>query len=80
MKVSIQLMHQLQEASEEIQEYANTYASMKPKQAAALMEKMTDDLKLVAKILENMAVDARAKILDAMDPEVAARLTKLMEP
>ena len=71
---------QQQEASEEIQEYANTYASMKPKQAAALMEKMTDDLKLVAKILENMAVDARAKILDAMDPEVAARLTKLMEP
>ena len=53
---------------------------MKPKQAAALMEQMTDDLTLVAKILQNMATDSRAKILDAMDPEVAARLTKIMEP
>lgn len=71
---------QQQEADSQIQEYANTYASMKPKQAAALMEKMTDDLKLVAKILNNMDTAARAKILDAMDPEVAARLTKIMEP
>ncbi len=71
---------QQQEADAQIEEYANTYASMKPKQAAALMEEMTDNLKLVAKILENMDIDARAKILDAMDSEVAARLTKIMEP
>ena len=71
---------QQQEADTQIEEYANTYASMKPKQAAALMEKMTDNLKLVAKILNNMDTDARAKILDAMDSEVAARLTKIMEP
>lgn len=71
---------QQQEADEQIQEYANTYASMKPKQAAALMEQMSDDLKLVAKILDNMATDSRAKILDAMNAEIAARLTKIMEP
>lgn len=71
---------QQQETDAQIEEYANTYASMKPKQAAALMEAMTDNLKLVAKILDNMDTDARAKILDAMDSEVAARITKIMEP
>lgn len=71
---------QQEEADGKIQDYVNTYASMKPKQAAALMEAMKDDLKLVAKILNNMETDARAKILDAMDSEVAARLTKIMEP
>jgi len=71
---------QQQQADEKIQEYVNTYASMKPKQAAALMEQMTDDLKLVAKILQNMETDARAKILDAMDSQIAARITKIMEP
>ena len=71
---------QQQEGDSQIEEYANTYASMKPKQAAALMEQMTDDLKLVAKILQNMETESRAKILDAMDSEVAARLTKIMEP
>lgn len=71
---------QQEEADDQIQDYVNTYASMKPKQAAALMEKMTDNLKLVAKILNNMDTDSRAKIMDAMDSEIAARLTKIMEP
>lgn len=71
---------QQEEADDRIQDYVNTYASMKPKQAAALMEKMTDNLKLVAKILNNMDTDSRAKIMDAMDSEIAARLTKIMEP
>lgn len=71
---------QQQEADAQIQEYAATYAEMKPKQAAAIMEQMTDDLKLVAKILENMDTDSRGDILGAMDSEVAARITKIMEP
>lgn len=49
---------QQEEADGKIQDYVNTYASMKPKQAAALMEAMKDDLKLVAKILNNMETDA----------------------
>jgi flagellar motility protein MotE (MotC chaperone) len=71
---------QQQQASEEIEEYAKTYSEMKPNQAAAIMEAMQDNLKLVVKILQNMETDARSKILAAMDAEVAARITKMMEP
>lgn len=69
-----------EEADAKIQEYADTYAQMKPKQAAAIMEQMTDNLDLVAKILQNMDTSARGAILGAMDSEVAARITKIMEP
>lgn len=69
-----------EEADAKIQEYADTYAQMKPKQAAAIMEQMTDNLDLVAKILQNMDISARGAILGAMDSEVAARITKIMEP
>lgn len=65
---------------EKIQEYAQTYASMKPKAAAAIMEEMKDDLASVAEILNYMDVEARADILGAMDPTIAASLTKLMKP
>lgn len=71
---------QQQEADAEIEEYAKTYSEMKPKQAAAIMEAMQDNLKLVVKILENMKTDARSDILAAMNAEVAARITKMMEP
>lgn len=74
-----QVITQLQESSE-IQDYAQTYAEMKPKQAAAAFEEMTDNLSLVAKILDTMSAEDRAKILDAMDSEVVAKLTKIMDP
>ena len=66
--------------SNEVKDYISTYANMKPKQAAALMEKMTDNMELVAKILSGMEVDARAKIMDAMSADFAAKITKMMEP
>lgn len=69
-----------EEADAQIQEYAQTYAQMKPKQAAAIMEQMTDNLELVAKILENMDTSSRGAILGAMNSEIAARVTKIMEP
>lgn len=70
------------EESKEIQEYASAYsaAAMKPKEAAAIFNEMTDNLELVAKILNAMDVDSRGSILGAMDKEVAARLTKIMDP
>lgn len=68
------------EASQEVQDYANTYAQMKPKAAAAVFEAMTNDLNLVAEILETMPAENRAAIMDAMDAEVAAKLTKIMKP
>ena len=66
--------------SAEIQEYAQAYSEMKPKEAAGIFEAMTDDLDLAAKILGAMQPDDRGKILGVMDPEVAARITKIMEP
>lgn len=66
--------------NDKIEEYVETYAAMKPKQAAAIMEEMKDDLKLVAEILEHMDAEARGDILGAMDSALAAKVTKLMKP
>jgi len=41
---------------------------------------MGDDLQLVADILMNMSVSSRADILGKMDPEIAAKVTAIMEP
>ena len=72
-------MEQQQQTSE-VQDYADTYAKMKPAQAAAILNTMTDDLKLVGKILWAMDTQSRASILGAMDKDTAAAVTKLMEP
>ena len=64
----------------QVEEYAKAYGEMKPAQAAGIFEAMTDDLQLAASILENIDASQRGKILGAMDPEIAARITKVMEP
>ena len=69
-----------QQTSQEIIDYAKAYSSMKPAQAAAIFESMTDDLELAAKILYQMEAGDRGKILGAMDSEIAAKLTKIMDP
>lgn len=74
-----QVVAQIEE-SDEIKEYAQAYSSMKPKAAAAIFETMTDNLELVSRILGVMAADDRGKILEVMDSEIAARLTKIMDP
>lgn len=74
-----QVIMQLQE-SQEIQDYAEAYSEMKPKQAAKIFEEMTDNLELAAKILNTMSADDRGAILGVMDAEVAAKLTKIMNP
>ena len=71
---------QKQQTDSEVKDYAAAYAAMKPKEAAAIFESMQDDLDLAARILNEMGSDDRGKILGVMDPEVAARLTKIMEP
>lgn len=68
------------EKSDEVKEYIATFSSMKPKEAAAIFNTMTDDLALVADILEGMNAQARADILGKMDAETAARVTEIMEP
>lgn len=74
-----QVVQQIEE-DKEAQEYAQTYVEMKPKQAAAIFETMTDDLDLVARILDQMSAQDRGNILGAMDAETAARITRIMDP
>lgn len=74
-----QVVEQVQE-DKEAKEYAQTYVDMKPKEAASIFETMTDDLDLVARILSQMSSQDRGKIMGVMDPEIAARLTKIMDP
>ena len=76
-----QVVTQMEE-DEEIKQYAAAYASsaMKPKQAAGIFESMTDNLELAAKILNAMSADDRGAIMGVMDPAVAAKLTKIMDP
>lgn len=69
-----------QQASKQIQAYAATYAEMDPKQAAKAFENLQDNLSLVAKILNAMGTEDRAKILDKMSSDVVAKLIKIMDP
>lgn len=66
--------------SAQVREYAGAYGAMKPAQAAGILEAMTDDTDLAAQILENISTDARGEILGAMDPDIAAKITKIMAP
>ena len=63
-----------------MQDYAAAYSAMKPKQAAAIFEQMTNNLDLAARILKVMSADDRGAILGAMNSEVAAKITKIMDP
>lgn len=66
--------------SSEMADYAKAYSSMEPAQAAKIFNSMTGNLDLVADILKAMKPDARGSILGAMDANVAAQVTKLMDP
>ncbi len=74
-----QVIVQLEENSK-VEEYAQAYAEMKPKEAAGIFEAMTNDLELAARILWQMTAEDRGKIMGVMDAEVAAKLTKIMDP
>ena len=76
-----QVVEDLQ-VSKEIQDYVSAYSNMKPKEAAALFEQMTDNegIQLAARILGAMNPEDRAAIFDQMDKAVAARITKILDP
>ena len=74
-----QVVEQLQ-ASQKISDYATTYSAMKPKEAAAIFDTMTDNLSLVADILQAMDAESRANILGKMSADTAAKVTEIMEP
>lgn len=71
---------QQEQTDQKIEDYAKAYSAMKPAEAAAIFDSMTDDLELAAKILETMSADSRGAILGKMDTTVAAQVTKIMEP
>ncbi len=61
-------------------ELATTYSSMKPQEAATILQKMGDDMSLVAAILSAMSAEDRGSILGKMDAEFAAKVTKKLTP
>lgn len=67
-------------ADSDIKELANTYAEMDPASAAKVLQTMGGDLDAVAKILDNMTSSDKADILENMDPEFAANITKKLMP
>lgn len=74
-----QVLQQTEE-SDDIQEFVKAFSSMKAKEAAAILEEMTDNMELAARILNGLDAEDRGKIMGAMDPSIAARLTKIMDP
>lgn len=68
------------EYDSKVDDYVKTYSSMKPKDAAAIFDTMTDNLSLVRRILEKMTSANRANILAAMNQDTAAKLTEMLEP
>ncbi|MFP4697248.1 MAG: MotE family protein [Eubacteriales bacterium] len=65
---------------DEVRKYAQTFQDMKADEAAGILEEMATDLDLVVLILENIASEQRGKILGAMTPRVASKITKKMAP
>ena len=74
-----QVVQQLQKDAE-IEDYVKAYSSMKAKDAAEIFNTMTDDLELVAKILQGMNASARGNILAEMNADTAAKVTESLNP
>lgn len=64
------------------QEYAQTFAAMKPKNAAAVLEEMvaSNNMDLAVRILNTLSVDKRADIINSISSDVAAMLLRMMDP
>lgn len=71
---------QSEAADKKMKDYATTFSKMQASEAAKILGSMTDNLELAAQILESLGVDDRGSIMGAMDPAVAARITKIMDP
>ena len=56
---------------------AKTYAEMEPANAAAVLTELKDrDIELVLDIISLMKADESAEIMENMDPELAAELSR----
>ncbi len=66
------------EYSQEIKDQAETYSKMEAANAAAILEEMSNNLTLVASILDNMQPAKSAEILANMKTTTAAQVTTKM--
>lgn len=80
MEYIIRQLELQKQKNEEVEDYINTFSTMKPKQVAKAFEEMSDRLELVAEILKSMNVEERAAIMDAMSTDMVAKLAKVMYP
>lgn len=71
---------QEQAVSGKMKDYVATYSNMDAAKAASILGAMTDNLDLAADILSNLPASTRGGIMGEMDPAVAARITKIMNP
>ena len=71
---------QSEATDKKMKDYATTFSKMQASEAAKILGSMTDNLELAAQILESLGVEDRGAIMGAMDPAVAARITKIMDP
>ena len=68
---------------ERYKDLADAYAAMKPKKAAAALYEMTGNLETVVTILQNMDVESRAKVLEALsdiDAVFCGKITVMLSP
>ena len=69
--------------SQEVQERAQYYSSMKPAKAAQIFVEMTGDLDIVVALLNSMSAENSGAIISAigdLDSVLAAKITKLLMP
>lgn len=66
--------------SNKVKDYVATFSNMDAANAASILESMTDDLNLAADILSNLSASSRGAIMGEMDPAIAARIAKIMNP
>jgi Uncharacterized conserved protein len=76
-KIYKQVVEQLQ-VDQKVQDLADRYSKMDPASAAKILEVMTGDVDLVAKILDTMKPAKSALILQNMTAEFSAKITKKM--
>ena len=66
---------------EELDKLTKVYSEMKPKPAAKVLESMsTTRLEMVAMIIKNLDTDQAGKIMNELEPKVAARITAYLYP
>lgn len=69
------------QSSQELMTFLKTYESMDSKKSSKILSEMVKtDFDLAVKILKGLKVATRAKILEEMGPDEAARVTKRLAP